>query len=177
MIRKFVDALAFAALVAVGCAWSMTAWGQANNSNTWQTPGNQTVGGFVEMCLNSGSQAVPCSGNSSLATGTTITATGAGTTAATTATLAAATGKTTYICGFVITASATSATAGLATVATVVGGNTLTFGETVGTTPVQLAENFSPCIPANATNTGITVTSAAAGTGGVTNVSAWGFQF
>jgi hypothetical protein len=108
-----------------------------------------------------------------------VTATGAGTTAATTATLPAAGGKFTYICGFSITSTATAGLASTATVATVAGGNTLTFGQSVGTSPAVAStlENFSPCIPASAVSTGITVTSAAAGTAGVTNVSVWGYQF
>ncbi len=108
-----------------------------------------------------------------------ITATGAGTTAATTATLAGVNGKTTFICGFSITATATAGLALTATVATVVGGNTLTFGQAVGTAPAVAStlQNFIPCIPASAVGGSITVTSAAAGTAGVTNVSVWGFQF
>ena len=45
----------------VACLWASSALGQANNSNTWATPGNQTVGGYVQMCINAQSLAVPCS--------------------------------------------------------------------------------------------------------------------
>lgn len=107
-----------------------------------------------------------------------VTATGAGTTAATTATLPGVAGKTTFICGFSITATATAALASTATVATVGSNSTLTFGQAVGASPAVAStlENFSPCVPASTVGGSITVTSAAAGTAGVTNVSAWGYQ-
>lgn len=109
---------------------------------------------------------------------TQVVGAGTGTTAATTATLAGAAGKTTFICGFTITAGATAAANGAATVATLIGAVTFTYNQAVGTAtaPVKTTETFSPCVPANATNTAITVTSAAAGTAGVTDVNAWGFQ-
>ncbi len=108
---------------------------------------------------------------------TAITASGTGTTAATAATLAGTSGKTTYICGFAIGADATAATAVAATVAGTITA-TMNYRQGVGLTPavVALNQTFSPCVPASATNTGIVVTSGAAGSGGNTSVSAWGFQ-
>jgi hypothetical protein len=106
------------------------------------------------------------------------TASATGTTAATVATLAAAAGKTTYICGFTITADATSLTTGAATVTGTITG-TLNYIQSVAAVTSgasALNQNYSPCIPASATNTTIVVTSAAAGTGGNTAVAAWGFQ-
>lgn len=108
---------------------------------------------------------------------TPITASGTGTTAATTATLAGTAAKTTYICGFTINSAATAAVAGAATVTGTVTG-TLNFYQGVGvaTAPTTLTQTFNPPVPASAVNTAIVVTSAAAGTGGVTAVSAWGYQ-
>lgn len=108
---------------------------------------------------------------------TPITASTTGTTAATVATLAAAASKTTYICGFTITADATAALAGAATVAGTVSGS-LNYIQSVGaaTSAQQLTQSFNPPIPSSAVNTAITVTSAAAGTGGNTAVTAWGYQ-
>jgi hypothetical protein len=85
---------------------------------------------------------------------------------------------TTYICGFTITSTATAATNGTATVAGVVTG-TMSYLQGVGLAPavVILQEDFTPCIPASAASTPITVNSAAAGTAGVTAVNAQGFQF
>ena len=108
---------------------------------------------------------------------TPITASATGTTGATVATLTGASGKTTYIAGFIITADATAAIAGAATVTGTVTGS-LNFIQNVGaaTSATTLQQNFNPPIPASATNTAITITSLAAGTGGSTAVTAWGFQ-
>lgn len=108
---------------------------------------------------------------------TPITGSTIGTTAATVATLAGAAAKTTYLCGFTITADATAALAGAATVAGTISGS-LNYIQSVGaaTSAQQLTQTFQPPIPASAVNTAITVTSAAAGTGGNTAVTAWGYQ-
>jgi hypothetical protein len=107
-----------------------------------------------------------------------ITASNTGTTGATTATLAGTLSKTTYICGFVITADATAVAVGTATVTGTVTG-TLSFiqGAFAATTGAStLNVPMMPCVPASAQNTGIAVNSIAAGTGGNTAVAAWGFQ-
>lgn len=109
---------------------------------------------------------------------TPVTAAATGTTAATTATLPAVAGKTTYICGWRADASATAATV---VVLTVTGGisGTLTYAENVGAVATAAAVNsqiYSPCVPASAVNTAIAVNGGAAGTGGSSSVSAWGFQ-
>jgi hypothetical protein len=109
---------------------------------------------------------------------TPLTASATGTTAATTATLAGTSGKTTYICGYSIRSSATAAVVVNDTITGVITG-TLNFSNYVpaNTAGVGADErNFSKCVPASATNTGIAVVSGAASTGGVTSVSAWGYQ-
>lgn len=107
-----------------------------------------------------------------------ITASATGTTAAVVMTLPGAVGRTTYICGFTITSTATAAINGTATVAGVVTG-TMSYVQGVGLAPavVILQEDLTPCIPASAVNTAIVITSAAAGTGGITAVNAQGYQF
>lgn len=131
---------------------------------------------YVTIVDGNGTLATPSS--TGAPTGATpITASATGTTAATVATLAAVSGKTTYIAGFTITADATAAVAGAATVAGTVTGS-LNYFQGVGTAaaPQSLSQSFNPPIPASATNTAITVTSAAAGVGGNTAVTAWGYQ-
>jgi hypothetical protein len=142
-------------------------------------PGNQTVPGSVGMCLNAAGQAVVCNPTNP-GTGVTGSFAGADTTTAA-ATLAGAAGKTTYVCGFSINGlGATAATTVNVTVGTLIGGNSANFvyifalGATVQNTP--LVQNFSPCIPANAVNTAITVTVPGAAGNTSTNISAWGFQ-
>lgn len=111
------------------------------------------------------------------ATATPITASVTGTTAATVASLAANATKTNYICGFSITSDATLALSGTATVAGVISG-TMSYVQGIATIPAvaTTGQSFSPCIPSSAINTAITVTSAAAGAGGVTAVNVWGYQ-
>lgn len=106
-----------------------------------------------------------------------LTVTATGTTAATTATLAGTAAKTTYICGFTISADATTAVAGNATVTGTISGS-LNFIQNVGaaTAAGMLTQTFSPCIPASGQNVGIAVNSAAAGIAGNTAVNAWGYQ-
>lgn len=108
---------------------------------------------------------------------TPVTVSTTGTTAATAATLPGVASKTTYLSGFSITSDATAGLAGTATVAGVVTG-TMSFIQGVGVAPAvsNLTMNFNPPIPASAVNTGIVITSAAAGTGGNTAVTAWGYQ-
>lgn len=174
------------ALLATGALIAI-AWAQANNSNTWVTTGNQTVGGAVIMCPRaSDNVAVPCN-NATQGPGVTgngfppgavpITNYTAGVAGVTAATIPAAAGKFSYICGFTITATATAAIFGQATLINT-GLTTLGFQQQVFASPAvaNLTENFAPCQPSTATNTAITVSSIAAGTGGATNVVVWGYQ-
>lgn len=144
-----------------------------------------TVGPSAVYVLNSptggGSSAAPSfvSSTSDYPAGATpLTASATGTTAATTATLAGTTGKTTYICGYAIRSSATAAVVVNDTITGTVTG-TLNFSNYVPANTAGVGSDrsdFPHCIPASATNTGIAVVSGAASTGGVTSVSAWGYQ-
>ena len=103
-----------------------------------------------------------------------------GTTAGATATLPAAVGKLTYICGF--SASAGSATTAITISATLTALATMVYTlgapvTAVGTTGPTIFQTFTPCLPASAPNTSITVAMGALGTGGVgQTVQAWGYQ-
>ena len=125
----------------------------------------QATGGVVALSSQYPSGATP------------ITASATGTTGATTATLAGTSSKTTYICGFSITSDATAGVAGTATATGTISG-TLSFVQGVAVAPAvsDLSKTFAPCVPASATNTGIAVNSVAAGIGGVTAVTTWGYQ-
>lgn len=119
----------------------------------------------------------PSTGGGFPTSSTPITISATGTTGTVAAALAAAASKTTYICGFSITSDAVAGLSGNATVAGVITG-TMTYIQGVGVAPavVSTTQNFNPCVPSSTTNTAITVTSAAAGTGGTTAVNAWGYQ-
>lgn len=131
------------------------------------------------VTLGAGTAAIGTVGPGYTSAQTPITASATGTTAAVTATLAATSGKTTYICGFYISAAATAGTAVDATITGTITG-TLNFVEGVGATTADgagnLSQTFTPCVPASAADTAIAVNSGAAGTGGNTAVSAWGYQ-
>lgn len=106
---------------------------------------------------------------------TAITGNGAGTTGAVVGTLAGAAAKTTYICGFNVSAIGGTAAVGPITIAGLITSSMVyqmastASGNTVGQT-------FTPCIPASAANTAITITTTADGTASAVNVNAWGFQ-
>lgn len=97
------------------------------------------------------------------------------------ATLPAATGKVTYICGFAITSTGSTAAAVVAPTVTSVIGGTMTFayasvaGATLSNQPLVPA--FNPCLPATAPNTTIVVSMPSLGAGNTNaTVNAWGYQ-
>lgn len=104
-----------------------------------------------------------------------ITGNASGSTSAVTGTLAAASGKVTYICGFVVSSIGGTAATGPITIANLVG-SSMVFQLTSSATGVSVTQAFSPCIPANAPNTSITVATTANGTASAVNVGSWGYQ-
>jgi hypothetical protein len=100
-----------------------------------------------------------------------------GTTAATSSVLPGVAATTQYVCGFSVRANATAAATGNSTISD----GTWTLNFTQWTAPnasgVGVTEMiFQPCKPASAQNTAITLTSAAAGAGGVTSTAIWGYR-
>lgn len=159
--------------------------------------GNTAIAGSGAVTISSGTVAATQSGTWTVQPGNTanttpwlvstspyptastaITGNAAGSTAAVVGTLAGASSKTTYICGFNVQAIGGTATVGPITVAGLVGSsqvyqtdvNSATVGKQVA------SASFTPCIPASATNTPITVTTTANGTATAVNVNSWGFQ-
>lgn len=165
--------------VAYNYVWNGVTWDQAAGLvvGTAGAPSTQVVSvqGVTSGTAITTQGASTGGGFPTSATAITISATG--TTGATAAALAAASSKTTYICGFSITSDAVAGLSGNATIAGVITG-TMTYIQGVGVAPAvaSTTQTFSPCIPSSTTNTAITVTSAAAGTGGTTAVNAWGYQ-
>lgn len=146
-------------------------------TSTANANGQATMANSAPVVLASNQTALPITLTPYPTGATPITSSATGTTAATVATLAGTSGKTTYLSGFTISADATSALAGAATVAGTISGS-LNYIQSVGsaTSAQLLTQSFNPAIPASAANTAITVTSAAAGIGGNTAVTAWGYQ-
>ena len=102
---------------------------------------------------------------------TVIAGNAAGTTGAVVGTLAAAALKTTYICDFDVSAAGTGSV-GPVVVAGLLGGSK-TYQLTA---PATLSKSFTPCMPANAVNTAITVTTTADASATAVNVNSSGFQ-
>lgn len=104
-----------------------------------------------------------------------ITGNATGTTGAVVGTLAGVSAKTTYICGFSVSAIGGTAAVGPITIAGTVTAS-LVYQLASSASGSQLTQSFSPCIPASATNTAITVTTTADGTASAVAVNSWGFQ-
>lgn len=107
---------------------------------------------------------------------TPITGNAAGTTGAVVGTLAAASGKTTYICGFDVSAIGGTASVGPITVAGIKT-SSMVYQLASSATGITLNKTYTPCIPANAANTAITITTTADGTATAVNVNSWGYQY
>lgn len=170
-----------------GLLWAGLALSQTNFPT--QTP-NINAGGQVDMCQNSTGVAVPCSGITPLpvevvklpdqnaplpSNAVAITGNASGTTGAVVGTLAAAPQKTTWICGFIVSAIGGVAVVGPITVAGLTG-SSMTFQFASLATGANLQQYFAPCIPAATANTAITITTTADGTATAVNVNSWGFQ-
>jgi hypothetical protein len=104
-----------------------------------------------------------------------ITGNATGSTSAVVGTLAAATGKTTYICGFDVSAIGGTAAVGPVTVAGTIG-SSLVYQMSSLAAGTTLSRTFTPCIPANAAATAITVTTTADGSASAVDVNSWGYQ-
>ncbi len=136
---------------------------------------NGSAGGntaWLVTATNSGGYPTTTGGTVSVA----ITAAGAGTTGAVTATLAGTAGKTTFVCGFDASAIGGTAAIGPITLTPLVGAVTFTYQASSSAAGFTLQKTFTPCIPASAAATGITMTTTADGTASAVNVNMWGYQ-
>jgi hypothetical protein len=93
-----------------------------------------------------------------------------GSTGAVVGTLAAAAAKTTFICDFDVSEAGTGAYT--VTIAGLLGGSKVY----QAVAPNAFSKSFSPCLPASAVNTAITVTTSANGTATAANVNSTGYQ-
>lgn len=160
---------------------------QGSEADTaWSGTGNSTVVAALKAAVN-GINAGYDSGTNSTRVNVTsqypltavpVTASATGTTAATTATLINVSGHTTYICGYSIRANATAATTVLDTITGII---TATMSSELWVAPAASGlgvdeQIFSPCIPASAVSTSISIVSGAPGAGGLVSVKAWGYS-
>lgn len=160
-------------LLVTSCA--PTAYAQ----NTRVVPCYQSIVSGIATCVDvSVANPLPVTLNSAgyPAGATPITGNSTGTTGAVVGSLAGTAGKTTYICGFNVSATGGTAAVGPITIANTVTGN-MVFELNSSVAGTNLAQNFNPCIPANAANTAITTTTTADGTASAVAVNSWGFQY
>lgn len=113
-------------------------------------------------CLKPVGKADQVSGNSTGTTGVVV------------GTLAAATGKTTFVCGFAVSAIGGTAAVGPMVLAGVVG-SSMTYQLSSAAAGVNFSQGFSPCLPASAAETAITLTTTADGTASAVDVNIWGY--
>jgi hypothetical protein len=97
-----------------------------------------------------------------------------GTTGAVVGSLAGVAGKTTYICGFAVSAVGSGAVGPITIANTITASQVYQFTATA--TGGALTQGFTPCIPASAANTAITTTTTADGTATAVDVNSWGYQ-
>lgn len=159
------------------------------NQSLAVSPAIVTIDATGKLCVNSvgGTQTVVVSGTIPATVqlsniyplgATPVTASGTGTSSAVTISLGSAGSKTTYICGFTITANALALATGTATVSGTISGSLQYLESILAATNgvATTSQNYNPCIPASATNVPVSVITASAGTSGNTAVDAWGFQ-
>ena len=111
--------------------------------------------------------------------GTAIAAAATGTTSAVTASFAAGSdGKTNYICGFDISARGSTGnfTIGPVTLAGLIGGVTFSYTMTTSVLAPEISRYFNPCLPANAPNTAMTITTVADTSAISVDVNMWGYR-
>jgi hypothetical protein len=98
-----------------------------------------------------------------------------GSTGAVVGTLAGTSGKTTYLCGLIVSAIGGTATIGPITIANLITSSmVIQMASTASGNFIN--QNFRPCIPASAVNTSITITTTADGTASAVDVNSWGYQ-
>ena len=140
--------------------------------STTQQPNGATTYAWQPVTA---STPLPISSNAYPIGATPITGNAAGTTGAVVGTLAAAAAKTTYICGVDVSAIGGTAAIGPITVAGLVT-SSMVYQLASSATGVTLNKTYTPCIPASAVNTAITITTTADGTASAVNVNSWGYQ-
>lgn len=99
-----------------------------------------------------------------------------GTTGAVVGTLAGIASRTTYICGFNVQAAGGTAAVGPITIAGLTGTSQVYQATSTTAGGAVAGQVFTPCIPASAVNTAITITTTADGTATAVDVNSWGFQ-
>lgn len=181
-MRRLLRVLALtAALGAAGGAF-------AQSSFPTQTP-NINAPGTVDMCRDTHGTAVPCSELTPLSVkvmsgiptaeyppgAIPISCIATGTTSAVVATCAAAPGRTTWLCGFDVSAIGGTAAVGPITVANLNGG-TFTYQASSSAAGIIISRDFRRCIPAATLNTAITITTTADGTASAVDINGYGYQ-
>jgi hypothetical protein len=161
---------AIAALGLIGCVGVADA----------QSTANQTTPGYLTNTGCPSGQA-PCwmpygpNPNQYPTGATPVANSGTGSTGVVSAGLPAVTGLTNYICGFDVSAIGGTAAVGPISVTNLSGGISMTYELASAVAGVTLPRLYTPCIPAMATSTAISVVTTADGTASAVAVNIWGF--
>lgn len=135
----------------------------------------QNVVPYVNGAPVSSTNPMPVAGGSEPASAIPITGNATGTTGAVVGTLAAVSGKTTNICGFNVSAIGGTAAVGPITIANLITAS-MVYELASSVAGNSVTQTFTPCIPASASNTAITITTTADGTASAVAVNSWGYQ-
>lgn len=131
-----------------------------------------TAGQFNAIVIDVNGNTCVASAAGGLPAGATgITGNASGTTGVVVATLAAVAGKTTWICNFNVSGTGTLSV-GPITIAGLAGGSQVY----QLTAPGSVGATFTPCLPASAVNTAVTITTTADASATAVNVNSSGFQ-
>ena len=168
MLLRFKIVLTLLVLLSLGSLLSPTYAQQSvvlcvRNANGGCTPVDANAPLAVTGIATYPAGATPLTGNST------------GTTGAVVGSLGAASGKTTYICGFSVSAIGGTAVVGPITIAGLVT-SSMVYNLASTVSGNTLSVPFSPCVPASAANTAITTTTTADGTASAVAVNSWGFR-
>lgn len=165
-----------------GTAVKVLNWAQVYNGTTWDKQRSVGVGDAGSTGITAAGQYIfngttwdRWRGGPYQLAQTQVLGIGTGTTGAVTGTLAGAASKTTFICGFDISATGGVASLGPITVTGLLGG-TFTYQLFSTATGVNFTKTYNPCLQASAVNTAIVVTTTADGTATAVDVNVQGFQ-
>lgn len=157
------------------CGFPLWAHGAVVVTACGTPPQTYSVGQQVPETIDTKGNLCLSAAGSSGVSGTPITGNATGSTGAVVGTLAAAVGKTTYICGFDVSAIGGTAAVGPVTIAGLTG-SSMVYQLSSTAAGVTLQKTFTPCIPASAQNTAVTITTTADGTATAVDVNSWGYQ-
>jgi hypothetical protein len=163
--------------IGVGTSTPLPSAGYVFNGITWDASQGILVGTAGAPSVDVLTVQTPGANGSFPTAATPIQGNASGTTGAVVGTLAGVVNKITYLCDFDISALGTANTVGPIVIAGLLGGSKTYQASTLAAgVEYYKSKNFTPCLPASAVNTPITITTTAAAGGTAVNVNSSGYQ-